>query len=845
MQKLNWGNRFKNLTFEANLKLKFLKNTFSIVLILSILASCNSTKHVANHELLLTKNTIMVNEKKMLDDEITGYIVQKPNQTVVGIPIPLHFYNIGNKNFIADFELWKKQNQKKFKFLKKVFSEKQVRGIRNFKKTLNDYWFNNGEAPVIFDQEKANATLNSLKEHYFQEGYFKTTTWFTKKKAKNKKIEITYHVNTDTIFTINKYNATIKSKLLDSIYQKNKAKSFIIEGNPIKYSSFLKEQNRLTKLFRNSGIYRFNKNAITFDADTSHVKHSGNYNLIIEDSIANQPYKIQKISAVNVYTNFKYENSLKKDSLPEIKKNYKNINFIAKNKVRYNPKWLYKSIFIQPNQIYKDSDREFTGKSLRGLKNFKSVSIFYNEKKDNSLEANILLTPLKKYKLVFDTELTHSNIKRLGILGKISFLNRNTFKGAEILKFSVQGSFLDSKDAAKNNSLLNAWEIGTDVSLEIPRFLLPFNTKKFASNKEFPKTTLSLGTSLQKNIGLDKQKFTGIFGYSWERKNTTHKIELINLQLIKNLNIGSYFSIYKSEFDKINEIAQVYFNQKITPKNTLKFINNNITSNFEKQAPEAYNITQNIKRRHQIITEDAVVPSATYTYTYNNSESYKDTDFSFFKARIVASGNLTSLLSKQTNQNKTKTLFNSPIAQYAKLDLEFKRFWNISNQNILAFRNFLGIAIPYKNSENIPFTRSYFIGGSNDLRAWRIYDLGPGTSKSGLEYNVGNLKFLTSLEYRFKILNSLKGALFIDAGNIWDISKSKLTTKEEKFNGLKSLKDLAVGSGFGVRYDLSFILIRVDLGFKTHEPYLPKGKKWFKHYNFSNAVFNFGISYPF
>jgi outer membrane protein assembly factor BamA len=163
----------------------------------------------------------------------------------------------------------------------------------------------------------------------------------------------------------------------------------------------------------------------------------------------------------------------------------------------------------------------------------------------------------------------------------------------------------------------------------------------------------------------------------------------------------------------------------------------------------------------------------------------------------------------------------------------------------LVFRSFLGVAIPYGNSNTIPFSRSYFIGGPNDLRAWKIYDLGPGSTKSGLEFNVGNLKFINSLEYRFNIVNSINGALFVDAGNIWDISNTPITEPEAKFNGFSSLKDVAIGSGFGLRYDLSFILLRLDLGFKTYEPYLPEGDKWFKNYNMGHAVYNFGISYPF
>ncbi len=175
------------------------------------------------------------------------------------------------------------------------------------------------------------------------------------------------------------------------------------------------------------------------------------------------------------------------------------------------------------------------------------------------LDASIFLTPLKKYAIGFSTELTHSNIRQLGVSGKLSFLNRNIFKGAEILKFSVQGSFLNSKDAADNEKLLNAWEIGGDVSLELPRLLMAFKTDGFIPKSMAPKTTFTVGTSLQKNIGLDKQKFTGIVDYKWESSNTTnHSLQLLNAQFIKNLNSDSYFDIYTSEYNELKEIQEEF-----------------------------------------------------------------------------------------------------------------------------------------------------------------------------------------------------------------------------------------------------------------------------------------------
>ena len=361
----------------------------------------------------------------------------------------------------------------------------------------------------------------------------------------------------------------------------------------------------------------------------------------------------------------------------------------------------------------------------------------------------------------------------------------------------------------------------------------------------YPKTEIIVGTSWQKNIGLDIQKFTGIIDYSWETTpQKKHNLELLDAQYIRNLNVNSYFDIYASEFLKLYAIAQTNFNQQITPTSAILFYNNHINEAFRTTNPDEYQTALNIKKRYDIITENVLIPLMAYTYTYNNSENFNDHQFSYFRIRLATAGNLTNLFTSQKDGENSKELLGIPIAQYFKTDIEYKKFWDLSSENILAFRTRFGVAIPYGNSSQIPFNRNYFAGGPNDMRAWKVYELGPGTERSGLEYNVGNLKFITSLEYRFKILNSFKGALFTDIGNIWDITKSSLATSKSGFNGIDSLKELAIGSGVGFRYDFNFLVLRLDVGFKTYEPYLDNNK-WFSNYNFANAVYNIGINYPF
>ena len=224
---------------------------------------------------------------------------------------------------------------------------------------------------------------------------------------------------------------------------------------------------------------------------------------------------------------------------------YNGINFYALENLKYNPKYLANSIIIQPNSIYKDTEKDLTRKYLRELQNFRpSIDIKYIENEDESLTANVYLTPRKKYSLSFDSDFTTSNINRFGVLGKFSFLNRNVFKGAEILELSFQGSFLNT--ALNNDDIFfNAYEVGTGASLKIPRILFPLKTTKLIPKSMSPKTEIGVNLAIQKNIGLDRQNITGSMGYTWQSSiKTNHKFELLNVQYIRNTNKGNYFGVY-------------------------------------------------------------------------------------------------------------------------------------------------------------------------------------------------------------------------------------------------------------------------------------------------------------
>lgn len=369
-----------------------------------------------------------------------------------------------------------------------------------------------------------------------------------------------------------------------------------------------------------------------------------------------------------------------------------------------------------------------------------------------------------------------------------------------------------------------------------------------------PTTNLDAIVSFQKNVGLDRQTTTTAMSYAWKSsKKVGHGIDLINLSYIKNQNIDNYFPIYASEYQKLNDASETVYGTSL-PEN--KAENNAFFLAFmgvflspsqgnDIKYPDEYDSVSDVQERREILIEDSFVPAISYSFTYNSRENIKDNDFSYFTARVVSAGTFTEQLFQNKNESGQRVLFDVPIAQYLKAEFEYKKYWELGYENILVFRTFVGGAIPYGNSSNVPFSRSYSAGGSNELRAWRTFDLGPGAEVNNLEYKVATFKLVSNLEYRFSLTNKIYSAFFIDAGNIWDITNSNLVTEAGKFTSLASLKNIAVGSGFGLRYDFGFLVFRFDVGFKTYEPYLLSDNKWLVNYNFGNAVYNIGINYPF
>ena len=370
----------------------------------------------------------------------------------------------------------------------------------------------------------------------------------------------------------------------------------------------------------------------------------------------------------------------------------------------------------------------------------------------------------------------------------------------------------------------------------------------------FPSTRISLATTSQTNVGLDKQTATGTFNYRWFPNNkVSNRLDVFNVQFVKNLNTGNYFNVYENSFNSLNTIAinSGYINSSETlalPNQANLFIADATSGNVSGITTTDLQTVKAINERKERLTEENLILATNFSYTKDRRDNLFDNDFSIFRLRLELAGNVlaatSNMLGLQKNNNDKYELFNVAFSQYVKTELDYVKYWDLGAKNVIAIRSFFGIAIPYGNSTNIPFAKSFFGGGANDNRAWSAYNLGPGSTQSVNEFNEANMKIALSAENRFNLFGALNGALFVDAGNIWNVLDD-VDDDASTFNAISSIKDIAVGSGFGLRYDFNFFILRGDIGFKTYDPAYNEGNRWFKDYNFANAVYNIGINYPF
>ena len=792
----------KNL---VKIKLIFVLSLFTV--------SCSLQKSLLDEDLILEKTNIKINGNLIKKDSLSDLITFKENSKLLGIPFNAMISSSAKKNPDSIFDEWVNE-QKKQKKLNNIFSPKQVLQLKKYFKNFNDWKINNGEKISLIDSSEINRSLDNLNLYFQNIGYLDNSISFKVTKKPTKKAFVDFNIETGSRYYIGEINSKIESKIIDSIYKANKSKSFIKENDFFETKNFDLERNRLYTLFRNNGVYGFQINSISFSVKVDPA--GNNYSLPVEIIIEGNNHEIFKVNDII------------------LKQVDNEVNF------RFKDDFILSKIKFVEGSIFNDSLRKATLKELNSLDLFTFPSVQYDEINGNKLNANIILNNKKRFALGFGFDIKQSDIEDIGIAFENRFKSRNFFKNGENFNLSASGSVGKSGDKTIS-------QVNYDLTIDFPRFLIFENSSKSLENK---RSFLSLGSSNQNNIGLDRNSFKFNYNYAWSNSKNYYNFSPIEIELINNKNIENYFNIYSNSYEELNLISKKYtsdpkyfINNELSIPNGINLFINDILNENLVVANDDYSLVSYIEGRRKRLIANNLIIGSSFQISNNYDNRYDKRNFKQWKLKLKSSGNLASLVSKKNNQGK-KLISDLEFSQFIKMEYSFIRHWDISDNSIFALRYFGGIAVPFGNSDNIPFSESFFGGGSNDNRAWEVYKLGPGSSGAKNEFNEANFKLALNLEYRFKMFGNFNGALFSDIGNIWNIFDDT-NESSRSFDGFKDLDELAIGSGFGLRYDSGLFIFRLDMGLKTYNPYLAKNRRWFKDFSLNKAVFNIGLNYPF
>lgn len=780
-----------------------------LLFLLLAFASCRPTKSLVDGQYLLNK-VIIKNQIKDIDKEnLLPFLKQRPNSRLLGLwRNRLFFYNVG-------------------------YSIKRPK----LKKSL----MNSGEAPVILDSLLTEKSRKQLELYTHNKGYFNSIVRDSVVITGKKKVSVYYSLTSSVPYTIRNISYVISDPKIDQIVRRDtKPLTLVKTGERYDVDVLQQERDRITKDLRNRGFYNFVKEYIYFQIDSNLNNHQVDIVFGIKNRQTldgEQMHERYYINGIYIQTDYNFRNNSVTDTLK-----YTDYYFLTHSKLKYKPKALSQQVFYKKDDLFKIDRLTLTYNRLSNLNVFKSVNIRFEDSPSDSLgnkqlNCFIELTPAPTNSFTIEMEGTHNTINGNGVAGSIVYKNKNLFHGAEIFQFKLKGAMQIQKTLTDEQStsdqtflsIFNTLELGPEVTLSFPKFLFFGNSEKFSKSFN-PKTALTASVTFQKRVDYTRQMANLSLSYNW--KESVFKTHIITFPNFSYLLIDPNSPILQDNA-VVNDIL--------------------------------------LKSQYS----DQFITGAKYSFIFNNQHLNQQRDFMYFRGNLELAGNalrlMSNLVKSEPNQYNQFQLLGINYAQFILPDIEFKYYKIFSQFNSLVGRISMGVGIPYKNSYALPFVKSFTPGGTNDIRAWEAYSLGPGSYHSDEQKTqVGDVKLEANIEGRFDIYKYLEGALFIDAGNVWLMHEDILRPGGNfMFKGSNNfINQIAIGAGIGFRFDFSFFILRFDMGLPLRTPYLPDGQKWIwyavKHTKgytdefgvyidggvWKNEVldrinFNLGIGYPF
>lgn len=759
--------------------------------------SCGVTSSLTDGEYLLSKVEVKADKSVPRSERITfeedRYIRQLPNKRILG------FY----------FHVWVYQNANHAK------NER----INNFMRKI-------GEPPVLVDTALTNRSVQNLQTYLHTRGYFCSsvgcqidTTTLRPHRAK-----ITYTIKQGPATRIDSVSYNFRDTSLRRIILADTASSLIARGDIFDESVLEAERSRIATMLNNNGYYDFTANSISYEVDTLGKGLNASVCMVVSPLLVGynarneqiwENHHIYRIRNIDVYPTydpmFRSTSGFAPDAMVDTT-DFKGLNVIrdlnAPSQLRSIV--LRRNIMLYPDQIYNAQRVWSTHKELVSLGFFRSTKIAFNpvadgtEQGDRYIDCNIYAAPALKQSMKVEVEASSTSTFH-GLSFTLGYSNRNMFRAAESFDVSTRFGFewMRARDVAKRT----AQEIGITAGLSFPRFLVPFRLTP-GPNIAKPRTRLEVALDYQNRPYYSRDIFTARWAYSWQQgSRASWVLRPVDINWINVQSIDDRF---------LNDMDNKY-----------------LRTSFESQLNAGLSLS----------------------WIYNTQRSDFDQNVTIIRANLESVGNTLQLLTTAfgepaKGENYSKIL-GVRFAQYVRGETSISHKIDLGGKMALASRFFSGVGVTYGNSKDrsIPFDRMFYCGGANSMRGWVPRTLGPGNKPELKDVTypsqVGDVRLEANLEYRFPLWWILNGALFFDVGNVWYLRDTEDCNPEEVFHFDSFYKQLGFNTGLGIRLDLSYVILRFDLGMQLHNPNRPEGQRWIRTFNWNNTALNFSVGYPF
>ncbi|WP_312089583.1 BamA/TamA family outer membrane protein [Chryseobacterium sp.] len=848
----------------------------SFATFVGLLYACSTTKKVPDREYLLTENNFEFEDtKQFFDDELKDYVQQKPNKKqLLFLPLSLMWYNAANPKYdtlLNEYMTYPSEmrNQKLRDSLFIKYNMRKDIGKSLFMDRLYHSW---GTPPVILDQARTAKSAQQIGNRLTYRGYWDAEVKYTQKlDSANKKASVNYSIKHNLPTTIQEYYYNIPDAGIKDVFRQNINSSLVRKGQTLDQTVLEKEIARINEMMREYGYYRFNagNDEVGFVADS--LKSNKNIPLVLEihkDSL-DRPYKratFGNIDVAVVQRPSDFPRRTVKDSLRKIR--------FHKVDDQYNTSSLWRAIIVENGTQYDQKKLDLTKRNLVAMNNFSILKARdslrqggLNSPNDSIVDVFYLLKPLDKYELKLGTDLNYSQLLNFGISPSVDLITRNVFGGAENLTTSVAGTFGSIKNPKNLDKRILAYEYSAQASLSFPRLLLPFSYYKLIPKRYSPTTSINLGASVQNNIGLGRTNFnSGLNYYANVNDQASHRLTLFNTLFSLTKNKDSYYDFFVND----NNVRQTVFDDYFiyNPQLKQEFDSGELTRDQVSEkimTDDGYLNTLDKKKTDDLLafrgtlvnkdrqTQNVLISSMIYNFIYNEIGKKDYPNAFYFNGKVEFAGNIPSLFNQKRNdgggvlRSPERTIFGIPYAQFVKFDFDVRKYFKFNGNQTLALRQFIGLGIPYGNSSTMPFVRSYFNGGANDIRAWVAFGgLGPGGSQIDEKvrtYLMGNIKLTTNIEYRIPFTSMYEGAIFTDIGNVWNTEDNGF---DDQFKFNRFIKEMGIGSGVGLRVNIAYITLRLDLAYKIYDPNQIETERWrFSKIQPLKPTLNIAFGYPF